>query len=142
MTVYARITTALVELLRAPTPVAELIYRAQVKPINSSANTAVVVYPAESVIDRLAMRGAPMNLDSVYFVECYARSTTDDADLAIDALLGVVYQRIADNPTLDGSVMDVIISSIRFDFGLEIDRLGVAILTLSIKHRADGHTLE
>lgn len=142
MTAFANITTLLMEILQYPTPVAQYIWRGQGKPVPSDVLSAVVVKPIESQLDRNAIRGAPIDLDSIYVVECYARTTEKDADAAVDDLLGEVYRRIAMSPTLGGAVMDCIVQNIRFDLGLEIDRVGAAVLTLMVRHRADGYRLE
>ena len=103
----------------------------------------VAVRLLDAALERFAVRGAPFNVDTILAVDCYARASGGvTPDLAVDALLGAVYARLAQDPSLGGLVQDLEPTSINFDFDVDGEHTACATLTYMVRHRADNHTLE
>lgn len=141
-TVFSNVVGAIVQALEAGTPVSPNISRARIKPLAAEWQTAVVVRLQESQLDRMAIRGAPINTDTTVVVECYARSTSLSPDQAVDQLMQDAYARLAADPTLGGLVSDCQPQSINFDFDSEQDRMGCALITCLVRHRTQSLNLE
>lgn len=141
-TVFSNVVGAIVQALEAGTPVSPNISRARIKPLAAEWQTAVVVRLQESQLGRLAILGAPINADTTVVVECYARSTSLSADLALDPLMQTVYARLAADPTLGGLAADCEAQAINFDFDSEQDRMGCALITYLVRHRTQSLNLE
>lgn len=141
-TVFAGIVTAIVALLQSGVPVSPQIHRARVRPLPEDWTTAVSVRLEQAEFDRLAIRQAPINLDTTVVVECYARSSTLTPDLAADALLAAVYARLAADPTLGGTVSDLQPLSMTYDFDSDADRTACVSITYLVRHRTQSLSLE
>jgi hypothetical protein len=103
----------------------------------------VVVRPVGSQIERFAINGAPMNLQTTIAVECYARAGTATApDAAVDALLAAVYARLQQDTTLGGLVMDLFISRVSYDFDVDEQGSACATVSLEVAHRSSNLSLE
>ena len=141
-TVFAGIVASVVALLNAGTPVSPQIDRARLRPVPEGQATAVCVRVKSSELDRLAIRQAPINLDTTVVVECYARSNTATPDLVADALLAAVYARLAADPSLGGTVADMQPLSLDYDFDADADRTACISLTYLVRHRTQSLSLE
>jgi hypothetical protein len=142
-TKMAQAVGAVVAALSLPTPVSSQIHRSRVRPLAAEWTTAVVVTPRLTELDRFAIRGAPINLETQIEVACYARAAPGQSpDVGIDALLSVVYGRIVADPTLGATVLDAAPTSISFDFDAEADQVAGATITLFVQHQAAALTLE
>jgi hypothetical protein len=141
MTAFAAIVTALVANLSASVAVSANIYRALLRPLPDTENTAVVVRLQNAVPDRDQLNGNPVDMTTQIAVECYARSSATTADLAVDALLESVYTRLMSDQTLGGTVMDINCTALQFGFDAEAQQFAVATLTLDVRHRTSGLTL-
>lgn len=142
-TVISQVVGAMVTALGTATPVSANIYRTRMRPIAAEKADAVVVRPVGSQIERMAINGAPMNLQTQVAVECYARAGTATApDAAVDALLAAVYAKLQADTTLAGLVQDLFIS--RVDYAFDVDEQGTACATVTcdITHRASNLSLE
>jgi hypothetical protein len=141
MTAFSAIVTALVANLSAPIAVSANIYRTLLRPLPDTATTAVVVRLQNAAPDRDQLNGNPVDMTTQIAVECYARSSTTTADLAVDALLESVYTRLMSDQTLGGTVMDINCTALQFGFDAEAQQFAVATLTLDVRHRTSGLTL-
>lgn len=141
MTALAAIVTALVANLSAATAVSPNIYRALLRPLPDAATTAVVVRLQNATLDRDQLNGNPVDMTTRIAVECYAKSTTTTADLAVDDLLQSVYTRLMADQTLGGTVMDINCTDINFGFDAEAQQFAVATLTLDVRHRTSSLNL-
>ncbi|MDO8778101.1 MAG: hypothetical protein Q7K57_57165 [Burkholderiaceae bacterium] len=141
MTVFAAIVTAIVASLSAGPAVSANVYRARLRPLAASVSTAVVVRLASANPERFDIGGAPVDFTTQIAVECYARSITTTADLAADALLESVYARLMADPSLGGTVMDINLAGVNFDFDADAEQFAAITLTLDVRHRASSTTL-
>lgn len=142
-TVISQVVGAIVTTLGAATPVSTSIYRTRMRPIAAESADAVVVRPVDSQIERFAINGAPMNLQTTIAVECYARAGAATApDAAVDALLAAVYAKLQADTTLGGLVMDLFVSRIGFDFDVDGEHTACATLSLEVAHRSSNLSLE
>lgn len=142
-TVIAQAVGAIVSALQASPAVSAQIHRARVRPASADWVTAVVVTPQSADMERLAIRGAPINLETQVDVACFARSTAGQSpDLAVDALLASVYARIVSDPTLGGLVLDAQPARINYEFDAEAEQVASATLSITVQQQAAAATLE
>lgn len=141
-TVFAGIVAAVVARLQQAPAVSGQVHRARMRPIAAQWSTAVVVRLLQAELDRLAISGAPINVDTTLVVECYARSTTLEPDLAADQLLQDVYARLATDPTLGDLVADLMPVGLAYDFDSDAERLACVSITYLVRHRTASLTLE
>lgn len=143
MTAFASIVGAIVTALAAPTAVSAQIHRARIRPAAADWSTMVAVRPLDAMLERFAVQGAPMNVDTRIAVECYARaSASQSPDVAVDALLAAVYARLAADNTLGGLVSDLVPSTLDYDFDADGEATACATLTYTAVHRVQNATLE
>lgn len=143
MTVFASITAAMVASLQAGPAVCQQVHRSRVRPGAAAWTQMVVIRLLDVALEPFAIRGGPMNADTRVAVECHARAVTGvSAEAAVDALLGAVYQRLAQDPTLGGLLSDLQPLGLTYDFDAEGEPVGVATLTYIARHRVQGGTLE
>lgn len=141
-TAFAAIVSAMVSALQQEPSVSNQVHRARLRPLPSDWSSAVVVRIQGAELDRLALRGAPINADTAVVVECYARSATLQPDLVADTLLAAVYARLAADPTLGGLVADCQALSLTYDFDADADRAACVSITYLVRHRTASLTLE
>lgn len=141
-TVFASIIAAMEAKLQAAPAVSGQIHRARMRPMAADWANAVVLRIDKAELDRLAIRGNPMNTDTVVVVECYARSATLSPDLVVDALLAKVYARLASDPTLGNLVEDLQATSLAYDFDTDADHAACVSITYLVRHRTQSLTLE
>lgn len=140
-TAFAGIVGALLTRLAQAPAVSANLYRCRLRALPESVTGAVVVRLQQADADNNVLSGNPIDFTTRVEVECYARSHTTTADLAVDDLLQAVYTRIMADPTLGGSVMYLDLSALRFDFDAEAEQFAVATLSLDVRHRTSGLTL-
>lgn len=142
-TVFAQITGAIVAALAASPAVSAQIHRSRVRPISADWTTAVVVTPQSADLERLAIRGAPINLESQIEVVCFARAVPGQSpDVAVDALLSAVYARLVADPTLGGLALDLAPARISYEFDAEAEQVASVTLALTVQHQAAALTLD
>jgi hypothetical protein len=141
-TVFSQISAALVNLLQAGTPVAEMIYRARSRTVPEKVMTAASVQFIGALPASAAIKGAPIDWVSKYTIECLARSKTEAGDEAVDPLLLEVFKRIAADTTLGGLVDHISDPTIEADYSAEGEKTGWMCLTYTVEHRTENATLE
>lgn len=140
-TAFSAITTAIVAALGAGTPVSPNIYRARLRPMAQQHATAVAVRLQNAFTERFAVANAPVDYDTTMAVECYARSSTTTADVAVDALLEAVYARLASDSTLGGLVGDIWVAALNWDFDADAEQTACVTLTYKVLHRTANLTI-
>lgn len=142
-TSFLSIVSAVVALLQAGTPVSQHIHRARVRPAAQEWGDMVAVRLLDAQLERFAVKDAPFNVGTTLAVECYARGAAGvSPDLAVDALLEAVYERLAADPSLGGLVQDLEPTGINIDLDVDGESIACATLTYTARHRADRLTLE
>ncbi len=141
-TAFAAIVGAMTSALQQAPAVSPQVHRARIRPLPAEWSTAVVVRIQEAELDRLAIRGAPINVDTTVVVECYARNATLSPDLVADSLLQAVYARLAADPTLGGLVADCQLTGLAYDFDADADRTACVTLNYLVRHRTASLSLE
>lgn len=141
-TAFASITGAIVALLEAGTPVARVVFRARDRQLPEQYDSAVSVQCDGAMPMSGAILGAPIDWESRFSIDCWARTTTTTADLAVDPLVADVYQRIAADTTLGQLVDNVSPPSIEFEYSAEQKKTGWVRMTYVITHRTLNSTLE
>lgn len=142
MTVFASIAGAIKTVLDAAPAVSTVVERTRLHPLPETQLDAVVIRIDSSTPERFAILNGPINWDTTIAIECYARSATQTADVAVDALLAKVYARLAANPTLGGLVMDSFPESMNYNFDGQAEHFACVTLMLRISHRTSLQTLE
>ena len=142
MTVFANVLGAVVARLQSAPAVSLRVHRARLKPIAEQHTDAVVVRIQSSLPERFAILNAPTDWDTTLEIECYARSAMLTPDLAVDALLGKVFDKLAADPSLGGLVMDLVPMALEYDFAGDAEQMACATLTLKVLHRTQNLTLE
>lgn len=143
MTAFAAIVGAMVDALGASPAVSPQIHRARVRPVAADWATLVAVRPLDATLEPFAIQGGPMNVDTRIAVECYARARPGQPpDVAVDALLGAVYARLAANSTLGGLVGDLVPVGLSYEFDADGDATACVTVTYTAVHRVQNATLE
>jgi len=140
-TAFAAITTALVDLFEAAPAIAPYVFRARERAVPKSVTTAISVQWDGGVPKMGAIKGAPVDWESRFTVECYARTATGMPDLAVDPLLLAVYDRIAADTTLGGLVDNVGEPLLEAEYSAEGDRTGWVRMSYVVEHQTENSTL-
>lgn len=135
--------TAVVAALQSGTPVASLIARVRLRPLAQATTQAVVVRPVASQVSEAALApGYPVSWTTTVAVECYARSGSATApDVAVDALLQSVYDRLMSDPSLGGTVLALQPQELSYDFDADGEQTTCVTLVFAVRHRTAGNTL-
>lgn len=135
--------TAVVAALQSGTPVASTIARVRLRPLAQATTQAVVVRPvASQVVEAALAPGYPVSWTTTVAVECYARSGSATApDVAVDALLQAVYDRLMADPSLGGAVLALQPQELSYDFDADGEQTTCATLVFNVRHRTAGNTL-
>lgn len=139
---FSDITAALVDLFQAEPPIAPFVYRARDRAVSKSTVTAISVQWDGAVPEPGTIKGAPVYWKSRYSVECYARTTAETPDVAVDPLLVAVYARVAADTTLGGLVAYVGEPLIEAEYSAEGDRTGWVRMSYDIEHQTENSTVE
>ena len=142
LTAFMTITQALIDLLAAYPPVSQQIFRARDRQLAEEHADAINVQFDGSTPYAGAILGAPVDWDSRFTIECYARTAAGSADLAVDPLLLQVFNRIATDSTLGELVMDVGYPLIEAEYNSEQVKTGWVRMTYPVRHRTGNLTLE
>lgn len=142
ITAFARITGALIALLEADPPLSQQIFRARDRQLAEDYPDAINVQFDFATPFSGAIHGAPVDWDSKFTIECYARTSSTSADLAVDPLVLQVYQRIAADTTLGGLVADIGAPTIEAEYTAEQQRTGWVRMSYPVMHRTNNLTLE
>ena len=144
LSAFAAITGALFDLVRAEPPVSANVFRARDRdnPVAEQYADAINVqfdggqpYPG-------AIMGAPIDWDSRFTVELFARTTAGTADLAVDPLMVKVFKRLLADTTLGGLVDEIGAPTIEAEYTAEQKKTGWVRMTFPVKHRTTNLTLE
>lgn len=129
---------AIVASLQSGTPVCPRIDRTRLRPWAQNVQQAVVVRPVESEVAEAALQpGWPVSWTTAVAVECYARTTPAVApDVAVDALVELVYARLMADPTLGGAVLSLGPRHLAFDFDADAEQTACATFTFLVRQRA------
>ena len=140
--VCALVTAAMAALQAAPA-VAARVERVRLRALPTSVNQAVVVRPVATDTGETEMAtGWPITWTSRLAVECYARVPQGAApDLALDALIEAVYQRLMTDATLGGVAIVLVPQGISYEFEADGEGTAAAILQFSAQQRTTGSSL-
>lgn len=138
---FSAIVGAIVDALSAAPEISRNIFRARERTLAESHVTAINVQWDGAMPNRGAIKGAPIDWQSKVTVECYARSTTQGGDLAVDPLMVAVYERLANDPTLGGLVSDIECVGIEAQNDSQGQKTGWVGITYSVSHRTSNDKL-
>lgn len=143
-TAFGAIVAGIKTALEASPAVSPQVDRARLHAVPESRETAVVIRLDAAEAERFAILNGPIDWDTNIFIECYARSAgaTQTADVAVDALLGGVWARLAADTTLGGLVMDLLPVSLEYDFDGKADDMACVTLLMRALHRTNNPSLE
>lgn len=140
--VFAQIEQAIITALNQPSTVC---WEAAVKRdhgLPAEIPQAVYVSRHRAGAGRSAIAGAPVDWDSTFIVECYARGTADVADEALDSMLTQVYARLAADSTLGGLVADCFLTDIEWSSDALDQRCRMATMLCRVLHTTSNFTVE
>lgn len=140
-TAFSVITAAVVDALQAAPAVCDLVFRARERVLTEDTAAAVNVQFDGADPDIGAIHGAPVDWKSRIAVSCYARSTTQGGDQAVDGLLQAVYARLAADTTLGGLVDDIGVPMIEAEYDAGAQKTGWVRMTYIVSHRTQDGTL-
>lgn len=124
MSAFKEITSAIEALMLSAPAVAEHVYRARDRAVPKGFNTAINLQWDGATPDEDVIAGAPVTWNARYSIELYARTETETPDLAVDALLDAVYDRLAADTTLGGLVDYIGQPSLETDYAADGSRTG------------------
>jgi len=140
-TQFSQIVGAIVSALQANPPVCPKVYRSRPDSIPAQVEQAVSVQWEQGLADRIVINGGPVNWTTKVSVECFARSTTETGDVAVDPLLDAVFARLAEDTTLGGLVGDLFVAGIEAENTAEGKKTGWVCLTYIVQHETRNGTL-
>lgn len=141
-TAFASVVGAMVAQLNAVTPVSPHIYRARMRVLPSTVQSAVVVRILGAEVDAAAGQNVCGVWATAVAVECYARSgASTSPDVAVDALLEAVVTRLQQNRSLGGLVGDLVITSVNYDFDVDGETTACATVLFSIRHATAANSI-
>lgn len=141
-TAFSKIVAAVVQALNAEPAVCDAIYRARVRDVPDQKDEAVNVFFASALPDSGAIHGAPIDWSTRVYVECYSRSMSGEGDVAVDPVFKRVYERLAQDSTLNGLVDDFAIAGVEAENTAEAKRTGWVRLSYNVQHRTSNLTLD
>jgi len=140
---FSDITGALMRLLQAEPPIADVVYRARSRVIVQGVTRAINVQFDGGVPQAGVINGAPINWTSKFSIECFARvANAENNDEAVDPLLTAVYSRIAADRTLGGLVDYVGEPMVEAEYSAEGERTGWIRMSYPVEHVTEQSTLE
>lgn len=140
-TAFARIVTAVIDALQAAPAVCDRIDRARATLVPEQAEQAVSVQWEQALPEGATIAGAPVDWQTRISVECFARSTQQSGDLAVDDLIAAVAERLAQDTTLGGLVSDLRIAGLEAENSVEGKKTGWVRITYIADHRTENGTL-
>ncbi len=141
-TAFATVVAALVSTLAAAPNVSAQIHRVRLRPMAQDWQTAVVVRPLGVTLQDAAGQGVACVWTTSVAIECYARAVQGaTADVAVDAVLQAVANRLLANRSLGGTVGDLALSAITYDFDTDAQDTACATLTYQIRHATAANTV-
>jgi hypothetical protein len=143
-TAFSKIVSAVMEVLAVEPAVCDsnAIYRARAAAIPDQDKEAVSVQWERGLPKPGTIFRAPIDWDIQITVDCFARSTQETGDVAVDALLKKVYARLAEDPTLGGLLDDLVIAGVEAENTNEGKKTGWVRLTYIAQHRTQNLNLE
>jgi hypothetical protein len=139
---FLKITAAFVAALSLNPPVANMVFKARERQVDSDTQTAVNVQFDGAEPNAGAIFGAPVDWRSRIAVDCYARSNVLKGDEAIDPVLMAVFARLAQDTTLGGLVADIGVPFLDPSYDEQGQKTGWVRLIYIVNHRTGNLTLE
>lgn len=142
MIAFQLITKALADDLSAAA-IADKVFKGKLRPIAQSEATALVVRYDRSSGQLGGIQAGPMDWDSAYAIDCYARvSNTEDAQEAAGALVGLVFSRISVISPAGLGITNILANPevVASDSDVD-DTLTCLTLFLTIQHRTGSDNL-
>ncbi|MDQ2821937.1 MAG: hypothetical protein M3Y65_16345 [Pseudomonadota bacterium] len=139
---FMDIVDRLIEIVQADPPISPNVFRARDRSLAEQYDTAIAIEWSGSDPYQGAIKGAPVDRDSVFTVECWARTTTQTSDLAVDPLMVAIHARIMADTTLGGLVSDVAEPRQMPENTAEKKKTGWVVQPFVITHRTTNLTLE
>jgi hypothetical protein len=141
-TAFSKLVSGIIAALAAQPPVCNTraIYRARAVEVPAQDNEAISVQWEQGLPRPGTIGGAPIDWQTRISVDCFARSTTETGDVAVDPLLQRVYERLAADPTLGGMVDDLVIAGVEAENTSAGQKTGWVRLTYLAEHRTE-HSL-
>lgn len=141
-TIFASLVGAVVAALQAATPVSDQVHRARVRAIPKEWPTCVVVRPRQAELESGVGQGVAGIWATALQIECYARSNAATTpDVAVDALLEAVTNRLGQDPSLGGLVGGIGLQAIDYDFDADGENTVCATLTFTVRHASAANSI-
>lgn len=140
-TAFSKVVSAVMAALASEPAVCRAVYRARATAIPDQDDEAVSVQWDQGLPRAGVIARAPIDWQTRISVDCYARSTRESGDVAVDPLLEKVYERLAMDPTLGGMVDDLVIAGIEAENTAEGKKTGWVRLTYVAEHRTENSLL-
>lgn len=141
-TLVNTVVTAVVAALKAAPAVCTQVDRVRLRALPQGTGLAVAVRPLVAQVAQADfVPGVPILWHTDIAIECYARSTATTApDVAVDALVQAVYERLMADPTLAGVVLNLQPTSVAYEFDADAEQTTCAILSLTARQRCGAAT--
>lgn len=141
-TAFASVVSAIVSTLATEPPVCANIDRARTRAVSEERDQLVNVQWEGAVPEQGAILGAPIDWTVRIAIDCYASSTQDTGDIAVDPLIEAVYDRLAADVTLGGVAHDLGVPAIEIDYTSGGRKTGWARMTYLVQLRTNDLKLE
>jgi hypothetical protein len=141
-TSFSKIVAEVVALLESAPAVSANVYRARSPEVPEQCADAVNVYFEGATPNEGAIHGAPVDWRSRIVVECYTRTSTQTADVAIDSLIEKVFEKLAADTTLGGTVAHIGMPEIDTEYNAAGQRTGWVRMTYTVEHRTSNDNLD
>lgn len=132
---FSKVVSAVIATLAVQPAVCKRIYRARTEEIPAQEDEAINVQYGPFVRKNATIRGAPNDYWTRIIVDCFARSSTDSGDVAVDPLLERVGERLSLDSTLGGMVDDFYLDNGDPENATEGKKTGWVRLTFIAEHR-------
>ncbi|CAN5651347.1 hypothetical protein BH10PSE18_BH10PSE18_15240 [soil metagenome] len=146
MNAFTDIVSAVLALLRAGDAgpaIAPRIERNRLRIQPADVDQAVVVRSDNAVPEQGAILHAPVDWQTSFVVDCYARAVTDEEpDIVVAPLMNAVYARILTNQGLGDLDTWISPGAIDWDFAATGESTVCVSLTFSVQHRTNHNSLE
>ncbi len=141
-TAFATVVGALVSTLAAGPAVSAQIHRVRLRPMAQAWTTAVVVRPLGVELQDAVGQGVACVWTTSVAIECYARAAPGvTADVAVDAVLQAVTTRLLANRSLGGTVGDLALAAVNYDFDTDAEATACVTLTYQVRHATAANTV-
>lgn len=146
MTAFSTLTAAFIAALETAPAVCATVYRSRDRQIPEEITEAINVQWAGARPALQAIKDQPVDWESNFCIDCYARSSTESGDVAVDDLLAAAYARIRSSASLAAAITAaggcLGEPSMEPEDAADAQKTGWVRMTFPVQHRTSNLTLD